>query len=581
MLLVMAQAARVDSIESVRLLLRLGTPITSSIISASNGSSMSIFLIEELVKRRQYLRDHAFEVLPPEDVKQIGLLPWTLPDINLLPLCSVFRQHGFDIGLYHQGVTHVQSVFHASGLSPDHIEALWGVGFRDIDVPDEFGHTPLVLWDIGCSLQRSLDRAEWLIQHGADLHRRLPSNSTSVCHHVCLNLMHKFTAICYVQRRVSKTLEEALEAVYKAIYRLEDPSRSLVGTAFRSLVADGCMCHCSINGCTPLTVSLRHIRETIKLLSISEDIREESYKHDLVKGVYEIILMNAIHHGGSPAQVVQSVLRLLTFDALGLTHTCCREDSSLDLQPFSKVDGSEIHDEERLLLTDLESLVNRFENEYEALGIPLWDFVETHWSVQMTKHVQSKGESIDPSSLCTILASGLRNDEVRGPCATPNAPGAACELAQSPVALTGAELIAKSSSELLGLVNNLASSKEFELVTEFLIYLAASLTRHPYAEISVYSPISLDASEMYVDWMNGPRAHSVAVAGPSIGSPFATAGLFVIGISIEKFLERLLRRQVPRGYGRLTWTCVSFTHGCSPLVVLLMAPAATLPTYLH
>jgi hypothetical protein len=146
MLLVMAQAARVDSIESVRLLLRLGTPIKSSIISASNGSSMSIFLIEELVKQRQYLGDLAFTILPREDVKQLGLLPWTLPDISLLPLCSLFSQHGLDIGLYHQGVTHVQSVFHAPGLSLDHMEGLWAAGFRDIDVPDEFGHAPLGYW---------------------------------------------------------------------------------------------------------------------------------------------------------------------------------------------------------------------------------------------------------------------------------------------------------------------------------------------------------------------------------------------------------------------------------------------------
>ncbi|KAL3442049.1 hypothetical protein BJX65DRAFT_231202 [Aspergillus insuetus] len=258
------------------------------------------------------------------------------------------------------------------------MEGLWAAGSRDIDVPDDFGHIPLVVWDIRCPLQHSLTRAEWLIQHGADVQRPVSSNSTSVWHHVCLNLMHTLTATCYEERRVNKTLDETILPVCKAIHDLRDSSRLLVASSFRSLVTDHCICHYSTSGCTPLTVALRHLPDTVKLLPSSEDIREESYKHDLVRGVYEIILLNAIYHGGSPAQAVQSVLSLLTFDALGLTHTCCREDSSLDLQAFSKVDAREIHDEEGLLLNDLATLVNRLENEYEALGIPLWDFVQTH-----------------------------------------------------------------------------------------------------------------------------------------------------------------------------------------------------------
>ncbi|KAL3484616.1 hypothetical protein BJX62DRAFT_243736 [Aspergillus germanicus] len=256
---------------------------------------MSSFLIEELVRRRQSLRDLALEILPPEDVKQLGLSPWTLPDISLLPLCSLFRQDGFDIGFYHQGITHVQSVFHAPGLSPDDMEGLSGAGFRDIDVPDEFGHTPLVVWDNGCPLQQSQSWAKWLIDKNANVQRVVSENSSSVCHHLCLNLMHKFAAMCYERRRVSKALEEALQPVYKAIHDLRDSSRLLLGSSFRSPVTDHCICHCSTSGCTPLSVSLRHIPETIKLLSTSEDIREESYKHNLVRGVYEIILMNAIY----------------------------------------------------------------------------------------------------------------------------------------------------------------------------------------------------------------------------------------------------------------------------------------------
>ncbi|KAL2839298.1 hypothetical protein BJX68DRAFT_272173 [Aspergillus pseudodeflectus] len=551
----MAHAARLDSVESVISLLRLGIPITSAIISVSSGSSMSNFLIEELVKRRQYLRDLAFEVLPPEDVKQLGLLPWTLPDISLLPLCSLFSQHGFKIRSYHHGVTHVQSVFHAPALSPRHMEGLWGAGFREIDVPDQFGHTPLVAWNVGSPLQASLSRAEWLIDHGADVQKVISSNSTSVCHHICLNLMHKFTAMCYEKRRLSKLLGEALDEVYKSIHDLHDSSRLLVGSSFRSPVTDHCICHCSTGGCTPLAVALRHVRGTIELLSTREDIREESYMHDLVKGVYEIILLNAINHGGSPAQVVRSVLRLITFDALGLTHTCCREDSTLNLQPFSRVDADEIHDEERLLSDNFEVLLNAYERQYKTLGIPLWDFIESHWSVQMTKHLQSKGEAIDPGSLCVILALGVCNEATLVPHSNPISPEIAGELGQGTMALIGAELIAKASLELLGRVNNLAATKEFELVTEFLIYLAASLTSQPYAESSIQGLIVGEPNELYVDWMYSARGRSLGVVVSPIPRSSATVGLFLVRTFLETLLERLFRSHNPRGSGRLTWTC--------------------------
>jgi hypothetical protein len=65
--------------------------------------------------------------------------------------------------------------------------------------------------------------------------------------------------------------------------------------------------------------------------------------------------------GGSPANII----RLLTFTDLGITHTCCRFDPKItSVMMFDEDEITEIQEEEKLLLNELDGLTAELESDY-------------------------------------------------------------------------------------------------------------------------------------------------------------------------------------------------------------------------
>jgi aspartokinase len=63
----------------------------------------------------------------------------------------------------------------------------------------------------------------------------------------------------------------------------------------------------------------------------------------------------------------------------------------------------EIHDEEKILLDDFQTLVAEFDATYNSLNFPLWEFIQTHWRGRMQEYLRSHGELLSPDLLCEIL----------------------------------------------------------------------------------------------------------------------------------------------------------------------------------
>ncbi|KAL2835563.1 hypothetical protein BJY01DRAFT_252526 [Aspergillus pseudoustus] len=454
MLVVMGPAARLSATHSMRIPIEFRAPIPSSVISFASGCEMSDMLTDGLVQRRQHFQSLAFEKLQLEDAKELGLSRSILPDIVLLPLCNVPSQYDVDVTSYRQRTSHLQSVFHAGGLSPPQMARLWGAGFRDIDALDEFGRTPLMIWDFGCTIERSISRVQWLVEHGADTRRTFAEHRITVSHHLSLNLMHEFIKMCYQERRVSKTRENAMEAVYGAIRGLNDSARAVIWNTFQFLVYDSCGCRCSIDGCTPLSIALRHIHRAIQMLSSHEEIKVQTYRHDLIRCVYETIIKTTDDEARSPTRVAEVVLRLLTFDSSGLTHTCCRKDSFA----FSHLEreANEIQDEEQHLLQDFEDILASFQAQYLHLRIPLWGFLESYWSGRMLQHLKCIGEPSSPSALCAILWKTAPKAEEQSSDARIRSTVGNASICEDRLALIGARSIAETSLEFLHLGRELA-----------------------------------------------------------------------------------------------------------------------------
>ncbi|KAL3496724.1 hypothetical protein BJX62DRAFT_231928 [Aspergillus germanicus] len=107
-------------------------------------------------------------------------------------------------------------------------------------------------------------------------------------------------------------------------------------------------------------------------------------------------------------------------DDLELTHTCCWAEHwsrrglsqgpptyGILFRAFDKNDAIEIHDEKRILLADFEDLVEQLNADYTASGLPLWEFLETHWSHKVMDYLSQNGETIRVDSHCNLLGKKI------------------------------------------------------------------------------------------------------------------------------------------------------------------------------
>ena len=103
---------------------------------------------------------------------------------------------------------------------------------------------------------------------------------------------------------------------------------------------------------------------------------------------------------GLPLHAVQGAIRFQTFEALGLTHTCCLEDHTNPFRPrCDPSEVAEIHEEERWLLQELEKIVSKFVQAYEQQEGSLALFLRGYWRSEMvrvlTEYETPKAEQID------------------------------------------------------------------------------------------------------------------------------------------------------------------------------------------
>jgi len=81
------------------------------------------------------------------------------------------------------------------------------------------------------------------------------------------------------------------------------------------------------------------------------------------------------------------VIRLETFETLGISHTCCKgsdEDNSF-IPRYELEEIAEIHEEQSELIQEHEQLVSSFVQKYGELGEPLSSFLFGYWRTHMAR----------------------------------------------------------------------------------------------------------------------------------------------------------------------------------------------------
>jgi hypothetical protein len=361
--------------------------------------------------RRKALLELARLRLPEDAQQRLILHDDCLPDSSAAAVYDELIQLGVSVDPLLKPHNTTSCVFHEQSLLADGMEILYQAGFRDINCLNEDDYTPVMYpypWlRHQIQLVGTIERAEWLITKGARLDvPRLAKTGSRPCHFVSLYL----TKAIIVHHIYSVTFERFYTA--PAFERLPYYLRRHRGFLMQVLGTDyneDCNCFCSLTGCTPLSVML-HL-----LLCINWSFLRKG-DHGSIQERCEIleIIINELPEN---AAIANEVIRLITFFDLGLTHTCCRDESinrpfAARLCPFRyKDDVDEIHDEEKDLIEEFENLVAELQNEHLHLGLPLWGFIRSHWSSRVKRYLIENGEYLNTGQL---LCAHVETEIVEG-----------------------------------------------------------------------------------------------------------------------------------------------------------------------
>ncbi|KAF7536096.1 hypothetical protein G7054_g4822 [Neopestalotiopsis clavispora] len=274
----------------------------------------------------------------------------------------------------------------AAWLGKHEAQLLFDLGFRDIDEPDELGHTPLIKrilhslllrrdYMLGHNKDPSL--IFWFVQQGVDLSKTAPDLGLNY-HHNCSTVAHL----------VSNDLGGCI------LYAT--PEDAHIVSKIASLdTTDDCKCYCTETGCTTASILLYHI---IDRNSVHTKYRQDGDGTRLrFREEHHIVLMDLVssvaeffdyHHVDLTIyrHVYLATFRMLTFEALGIRHTCgCRSwsISSTSDDSLSGEDVEDIWEEDAHLIDRLNELQPEFDTSFDESGMGLKAFLVELWVPHM------------------------------------------------------------------------------------------------------------------------------------------------------------------------------------------------------
>jgi hypothetical protein len=351
-----------------------GWDLRDAMTLASHRTKLKLF--EHLKDRRVRLQHFALEKLSPEDCKLLGLSPGQIPDARANEIVEILQEKGWKIPEPLQIGTEQAprstkhpsywgSVYHFIDCTAV-AEMLLALGFKDFDSMDTDGMTPL-------SKAYSPEYALWLIDHGAKVAAPLGNIGSKL----------NQTAVHRVAYQFGSYLFHSWEE-YKIWGKLADEARTvrkrLVDLTCNMDTPDYCRCACSPQGCTPFTTILKTGLEAEYQYSPTT---RRARMAELQKAFSQTTQALPLDIFGLP-RILLASLRFLTFEALGIRHTCCSRYCKLRTSSFGDAydeeDLQELREEDSSLVEILEELMEEFETRYNPADENLLQFVGRYWT---------------------------------------------------------------------------------------------------------------------------------------------------------------------------------------------------------
>jgi hypothetical protein len=368
-----------DTYHSVKLLIEAGFSFHwHDIVTCEVQFSEKIksLLINDLVARQQRLWHLAQSCLPADQLPNLISIDEktgkiTILDTHTAEIQARLVEKGVSIDTIRQCGSFVHwidfgSVHHYPYFSAKTLEELYQVGFRDVNQKDSQGLTPLMAPISPLWLESTwVERMHWLVSKGADLYQEVPGTSSTVTHHLGLSFGKNILVLSNFNRHRKYDLE---------LFPMFEKSFSLLPS-----VRDRCSCACSPGGCTMMSVLLRYIVEDF------DSIRDRRVERSLL---FREMIQILLGWTRGDTEIGWEVIRFLSFDALGLKHSCCINISGglwgmFKLVSREEEEVEEIREEEKLRILELEKLLAELKIKFDDLGQPVMEFLEGYWHTRM------------------------------------------------------------------------------------------------------------------------------------------------------------------------------------------------------
>ena len=176
---------------------------------------------------------------------------------------------------------------------------------------------------------------------------------------------------------------------------------------------NGCECQCSLQGCLCIgCAASKHDRSTaLDLLDLSKsDVTQSPRKWKQIEQPY---VLSIVYQHKDKSWMSSAVLRVLTFERLSLTHTCCYQvllERRGRARRLTAEEADVIHEQERDRLELLDDLVAQFEAKWAAYDKPFVTFMNRVWKRRM-RQIEMEGQADREMYLAGLLRMGVRLEE--------------------------------------------------------------------------------------------------------------------------------------------------------------------------
>ena len=348
-------------------------------------------IVQALARSRRSLMKLARQHVPVRTLRELG---WNHPyDDTALLDSSAAAVFGH---LQGRGTTNSNflwpgfntTVYHHEWMTSEVAEALFLEGFKEIDLPDPQGITPLLLnCHGGGAAFRSLECLIWLIQHGAKLVIFPSIHRTSIMHKLAADLGENWTRrVTYEHLRLqAKTLLSELLTLLKPL--------------LIPMPRDDCECFCSESGCTPVHSFLKMIPPSH--IQWRNRKGPSPYPTWLDREALLDMWGECCPEHEERATRRRAACRFEMFSRLGMRHTCCKFSNYygawentieyLYLYPYlgpnihirNEDDKEHIQDDDQWLKMQLdaimqiyEDLERQFHQDHDLFWIVWWEVLE-------------------------------------------------------------------------------------------------------------------------------------------------------------------------------------------------------------